>query len=93
MSFGRWGRRVSLVAGGAAIVVMGATTAGCGSDTKEAPSTPSTPTSNSATVSLTPTEKVTAITPGGPNSFTPSINPKPPAATCSEVIGNTCIRG
>lgn len=69
-----WTRQLALVAGGLAIVGIGTLTA-CGGG-KQAPSTPSTSTSptTSATSSApapSPTEK--AITPGGGNSFSPSV--------------------
>ena len=86
-------RRIALLTGGAAIVAMGALTAGCGTGTQEAPTTPSGSVTQSETPTLSPTEKkVAPLTPGGANSFTPSINPTPPAATCSKIVGNTCIR-
>lgn len=89
MKAGHWTRQIALLAGGAAIVGMGALTAGCSSKEKEAPSTTTTPTSTSAPAP-SPTEK--AISPGGGNSFSPTINPAPPGAVCKQVIGNECIR-
>lgn len=50
-------RRIALIAGSAAIVGMGAFTAGCSKDTKEAPSTTSPATSASSTPAVTSTEK------------------------------------
>ncbi len=87
MSSGRLTRQIALFAGGVAIVGMGALTA-CSSNEKEAPST--TTTTPSSTVAPSPTEK--AVSPGGPNSFTPSVNPAPPGPVCKQVIGNECIR-
>lgn len=75
MKSGRMARRVALVAGGGAIIAMGALTACSGS---ESPSPSSTTTTTTTTVAPTPTEK--AITPGGPNSFSPSVL-APPAQT------------
>jgi hypothetical protein len=39
---------------------------------------------------VSPTEK--AVSPGGANSFSPTVNPVPPGAVCNEVVGNTCVR-
>ena len=89
MKSGRLTRQIALVAGGAAIVGMGALTAGCGSNAKESPTTTTTPTSSSAPAP-SPTEK--AVGPGGNNSFSPTINPAPPGAVCKEVVGNNCVR-
>ena len=92
MSSGSLTRRLGLLAGGAAVVAM-ATLSACGSDkTHESPSSPAPSQSESATPppSLSPTEKAAGVS--GPNSFTPTINPKPPGAVCREVVGNVCIR-
>jgi hypothetical protein len=86
MSYGRLTRQIALFAGGAAIVGMGALTA-CSSNAKESPSTTTTP---SSTVAPSPTEK--AVAPGGPNSFSPTVNPAPPGAICKEIVGNNCVR-
>ena len=88
MSFGRYSRQIALLAGGAAIVGMGALTA-CSPNEKEAPSTSTTPSSTSAP-SVSPTEK--AVAPGGGNSFSPTVNPAPPGPVCKEVVGNECVR-
>jgi hypothetical protein len=50
-------RRIALVAGGAAIIGMGALTAGCSTSAKEAPAPSSTSTATSSAPSLSPTEK------------------------------------
>lgn len=89
MKSGRLTRQIALIAGGAAIVGMGALTAGCSSNAKESPTTTTTPTSSSAPAP-SPTEK--AVSPGGNNSFSPTINPAPPGAVCKEVVGNNCVR-
>lgn len=86
MSYGRLTRQIALFAGGAAIVGMGALTA-CSSNAKDAPTSTTTP---SSTVTPSPTEK--AVAPGGPNSFSPTVNPAPPGAVCKEIVGNNCIR-
>lgn len=75
MKSGRMARRVALIAGGGAIIAMGALTACSGS---ESPSPSSTTTTTTTTTSVSPTEK--AITPGGANSFSPSVL-APPAPT------------
>lgn len=87
MKTGRLTRQIALFAGGVAIVGMGTLTA-CSSKEKEAPTT-TTPASTSAP-SASPTEK--AVSPGGANSFSPTVNPTPPGAVCKEVVGNNCIR-
>jgi hypothetical protein len=86
MSYGRLTRQIALFAGGAAIVGMGALTA-CSSNAKDSPSTTTTP---SSAVTPSPTEK--AVAPGGPNSFSPTVNPAPPGAVCKDISGNTCTR-
>mgnify|MGYP006266451337 CR=1 FL=1 len=55
--------RFALIAGGAAIVGMGALTAGCGTSTKEAPATSTTPSASTSAPQPSPTEKVTGIKP------------------------------
>lgn len=87
MSSGRLTRQIALFAGGAAIVGMGALTA-CSSNAKDAPS--STTTTPSSTVVPSPTEK--AVSPGGANSFSPTVNPAPPGTVCKQIVGNECIR-
>ncbi|WP_354525732.1 hypothetical protein [Mycolicibacterium sp. 624] len=76
MKSGRFARRLALVAGGGAIIAMGALTAGCGTSEEPSPSTTTTTTTSS--VAPSPTEK--NITPGGGNSFSPTVV-APPAAT------------
>ncbi len=85
MRSARLTRQIALFAGGVAIVGMGSLTA-CGKESKEAPSSTS-PTSSSAPAP-SPTEK--AITPGGANSFTPSVK-APPAPTA--LPGNVITGG
>ncbi|MBB3606828.1 hypothetical protein FHT40_006521 [Mycolicibacterium sp. BK556] len=86
MSHGRLTRQIALFAGGVAIVGMGALTA-CSSSAKDSPSTTTTPTT---TVAPSPTEK--AVSPGGANSFSPTVNPAPPGTVCKEIVGNNCVR-
>ena len=85
MTTGRLTRQIALFAGGAAIIGMGTLTA-CSSNAKESPSTTTTPTS----ASVSPTEK--AVSPGGANSFSPTVNPAPPGVVCKEIVGNSCVR-
>ena len=77
-------RRIAAFAGGLAVVGMGALTA-CNNSAQESPTT----TTPMSTTTVSPTEK--AVTPGGPNSFSPTVA-NPPGATCSSVVGNTCYR-
>jgi hypothetical protein len=93
MTSGRITRQIALLAGGAAIIGMGALTA-CSTKEKEAPSPTSTPSTSQAPATSeapvgTPTEK--AIGPAGP-SFSPSVNPAPPGAVCNKVINGVCSR-
>ncbi len=88
MKTGRLTRQIALFAGGVAIVGMGTLTA-CSSKEKEAPTT-TTPTSTSVAPSASPTEK--AVSPGGANSFSPTVNPAPPGTVCKQIVGNNCIR-
>ena len=82
-------RQIALCAGAAAIVGMG-TLSACSTKEKESPSTSTTPSSTSVSPSVSPTEK--AVGPGGPNSFSPTVNPAPPGAVCKEIVGNNCVR-
>jgi hypothetical protein len=70
------GRRVTALAGGAAVVAMVSITAGCGSSGNQAPSTTTTTTTTTSPPATTapatpPTEK--SINPTGGNLFTPPI--------------------
>lgn len=83
MSSTRVTRQIALFAGGLAIVGMGALSA-CGKSGKEAPSTTPSPTSTSAPAP-SPTEK--NVSPGGANSFTPTVKaPSAPTALPGNVI-------
>ncbi|MCB0925727.1 MAG: hypothetical protein KDB50_14485 [Mycobacterium sp.] len=85
-------RRWALAGSTAALVMMGALTAGCSSTDEVPPTTktPSTTTPPSTAPAVSATEK--AISPGGDNSFSPTINPTPPPASCKSVVGGVCIR-
>jgi hypothetical protein len=80
MTSNRTRLHLGALAGGAALVVMGAVTAGCGTSANQAPSTTTTTTatttSPSSTAAPAPTEK--SISPTGGNLFTPGV--KAPAA-------------
>jgi hypothetical protein len=75
MKSDRMARRLALIAGGSAIIAMGALTAGCG--TKEAPSPSSTTTTTATTSAATPSPTEKSINPSAGNSFTPPVNATP----------------
>jgi hypothetical protein len=80
MNSRRFGRRLGVFAGGAAIIAMGTLTAACGGGGKESPSstTATTTPSSSAPASsapASPTEK--SINPTGGNLFTPPVTATP----------------
>jgi hypothetical protein len=72
------GRRLLGVAGGTALIILGATTAACGTSGNQEPSTTTTTTTTtpSSTPAPAPTEK--SINPTGGNLFTPPV--RAPAA-------------
>ncbi|MGH3674138.1 MAG: hypothetical protein ACRDU5_00060 [Mycobacterium sp.] len=81
----RLARRLSVAAGGAAIIAMVGLTASCAEEEKEAPETTTTTTTTTTTPPpppppVNPTEKAPRIDPGGPNPFSPSVI-APPAPT------------
>jgi hypothetical protein len=87
MSPNRTRLHLSALAGGAALVVMGVVTAGCGTGGNQAPSTTSTSTTTTTTTSSpsstaapapAPTEK--SISPTGGNLFTPGVKAPPAPA-------------
>jgi hypothetical protein len=91
MDLRRSGRRIVVVSSGAALIALGALTAGCGTGGKQAPSSTTTPTttvttsappttSAPAAPAPTPTEK--QISPTGGNLFTPTVL-APPAPTAT----------
>ena len=93
MNSGRLSRQIALLAGGAAIIGMGALTA-CSPKEKEAPAPTSTPSTSQAPATSeapmgTPTEK--AVGPAGP-SFSPTVNPAQPGAVCNKIVNGVCSR-
>jgi hypothetical protein len=74
MNSPRFGRRLALVAGGAAIVAMGTLTA-CGGGGNESPSSTTTTTTTTSAATPSPTEK--SINPTGGNLFTPPVTATP----------------
>jgi hypothetical protein len=73
MKSARLTSQLALVAGGSAIVAMGALTA-CGKSESPSPSS-TTPTTSSSSVAPSPTEK--SIDPTAGNSFTPPVKATP----------------
>lgn len=88
MDSGHSGRRIVVVASGAALIALGALTAGCGTGGKQAPSSTTTTPTTTATTSAPPTTSGPAapapteksINPTGGNLFTPTVL-APPAPT------------
>jgi hypothetical protein len=79
------GRRLTAIAGGAAVTAMVVLTASCAKE-EEAPETTTTTTTTTtpatSTAPVEPTEKAPRLDPGGPNPFSPSvIAPPAPEAT------------
>jgi hypothetical protein len=81
MSSNRIGRRLITLVGGIALVVLGAVTAGCNSES-QAPSTTTTTTTTTSPPSTTapPTATEKSISPTEGNLFTPGVK-APPAPT------------
>ena len=80
------GRRLTAIAGGAAVTAMVVLTASCAKE-EQAPSETTTTTTTTTTAPATtapvePTEKAPRLEPGAPNPFSPSvIAPPAPEAT------------
>jgi hypothetical protein len=74
MSSKRIGRCMLAVASGTALIILGVTTAACGTSANQAPSTTTTTTTTtpSSTPPPSPTEK--SINPTGGNLFTPPVH-------------------
>jgi hypothetical protein len=80
MNSHRFGHRLGVVAGGAAIIAMGALTAACGGGGGESPSSTTTTTTTTSeapasSAPASPTEK--SINPTGGNLFTPPVTATP----------------
>ena len=95
MMSSRTARGLALTASAASLITMGAFTAGCASTAKDEPApSPKTSATRSESMSpapsVEPTEK--SVTPGGANSFTPSVNPTGPNAVCKEIVNGVCVR-
>ncbi len=79
-------RRVSTVAGMAAIAAMVTFTASCAKEEEKAPETTTTTTTTTTAPTsappVEPTEKAPRLEPGGPNPFSPSVI-APPAPTAT----------
>ena len=79
------GRRVTAIAGGAAVTAMIVLTASCSSK-EEAPSetteTTTTTTTTTSAAPVEPTEKAPRLEPGNPNPFSPTVI-APPAPTAT----------
>jgi hypothetical protein len=76
MNSQRFGRRLALIAGGAAIVAMGALTA-CGGGGNESPSSTTTTTTTTTTSAPAPSPTEKSINPTGGNLFTPPVTATP----------------
>jgi hypothetical protein len=67
------GRRLTAIAGGAAVTAMVVLTASCAKEEEKAPETSTTTTTTTTTVAPTPTEKAPRLNPTGPNPFSPTV--------------------
>jgi hypothetical protein len=80
MNSRRYGQRIGVFAGGAAIIAMIGLTAACGGGKEEAPSsteTTTTTTTTSAPASSEPSPTEKSINPTGGNLFTPPVTATP----------------
>ncbi|MGH3637736.1 MAG: hypothetical protein ACRDUX_01785 [Mycobacterium sp.] len=77
MKSDRWARRLALVAGGSAIIAMGALTAGCSGTESPAPSSTTTTTTATTTSSVAPSPTEKNVNPTGGNSFSPPVKAPP----------------
>jgi type IV secretory pathway VirB10-like protein len=80
MESSRLARRLAAVAGGIAIVAMGALTASCAKEEQKAPETSTTTTTTTTTTTSSPAPTEKSINPTGGNLFTPPVK-APPAPT------------
>jgi hypothetical protein len=67
------GRRLTAIAGGAAVTAMVVLTASCAKEAEKAPETSTTTTTTTTTPAPTPTEKAPRLDPSGPNPFSPTV--------------------
>lgn len=72
-------RRISALAGAAAVIALVGLSA-CAKEEEKAPETSTETTTTTTTPSAEPTEKAPRLDPGGPNPFSPSVL-APPAPT------------
>lgn len=71
----------------AMLTAVGGAAIGC--SPREEPATETSTPASSAPV-LTPTDK--AVGPGATNSFSPTVNPVPPGASCQRIENGVCVR-
>ncbi|MDT5000120.1 MAG: hypothetical protein QOK12_2225 [Mycobacterium sp.] len=76
MNSQRFGRRLAVIAGGAAIVAMGTLTA-CGGGGNVSPSSTTTTTTTTTTSAPAPSPTEKSINPTGGNLFTPPVTATP----------------
>lgn len=68
------GRRLTAIAGGAAVTAMVVLTASCAKEEEKAPETSTTTTTTTTSAPApSPTEKAPRLEPGGPNPFSPTV--------------------
>ena len=67
------GRRLTAIAGGAAVTAMVVLTASCAKEEEKAPETSTTTTTTTTAPAPTPTEKAPRLDPTGPNPFSPTV--------------------
>jgi ABC-type phosphate transport system substrate-binding protein len=80
MSSNRTRLHLICLAGGAALVIIGAVTAGCSSSANQAPSTTTTTTTTTSSPSSTPAPTEKSLSPTGGNLFTPGVKAPPAPA-------------
>jgi hypothetical protein len=67
------GRRLTAIAGGAAVTALVVLTASCAKEEEKAPETSTTTTTTTTAPAPTPTEKAPRLDPTGPNPFSPTV--------------------
>jgi hypothetical protein len=68
-----FGRRLTAIAGGAAVTALVVLTASCAKEEEKAPETSTTTTTTTTAPAPTPTEKAPRLDPTGPNPFSPTV--------------------